>query len=149
MVEVDVSIVRDEAIGTSIGDEEIHDLLAHGLEDVATTDVTWQFGVLLTNDARIRVMHDDFMGIDSATDIMTFPYEFDDVVVSGPQVSGGDMVISVETATANAVDAGCMCLDGTTPRTKSGVQCWISRINCWHPGVGSLDSLRNPSTGNG
>jgi probable rRNA maturation factor len=53
--------------------------------------------VVLTDDARLRRLHRDFMGIDQETDVMTFPHGED---------SGGDIVISVERAADQAPDFG-------------------------------------------
>ena len=67
----------------------------------------WQVGVLMTSDADIQSMHREFMDLDSPTDIMTFPYdENDPFTPTELRTSGGDIVISVETAESNARDAG-------------------------------------------
>jgi probable rRNA maturation factor len=62
----------------------------------------WDVAIVFTDDAALRALHRDFMGIDSETDVMTFP--------SGDSVAesqnGGDIVISIERAADNARDVG-------------------------------------------
>ncbi len=81
----------------------------------------WEIGLLFTTDERIQVMHRDFMGLDSPTDIMTFPYEADEFGWSGAELRGGDIAISVDTATANAEDAGWSLSDELRFLTLHGV----------------------------
>lgn len=64
----------------------------------------WTLCVVLTDDARLQALHRDFMGIDTPTDVMTFP--LDDGQPGGDQATGGDVVISVERAAEQANDAG-------------------------------------------
>ena len=53
----------------------------------------------LVDDRRLRGLHRDFMGIDEATDVMTFP--------SGePGVAGGDIAVSVDRAAAQGPGFG-------------------------------------------
>lgn len=67
----------------------------------------------LTSDHDIRQMHCEFMGLDSATDIMTFPYQGagEQIPDGAPGMVGGDIVISVEQASAQAANAGWSTLD--------------------------------------
>jgi rRNA maturation RNase YbeY len=58
--------------------------------------------VLLTGAERVQELHRDFMGLDSETDIMTFPAELE----PGVEGRGGDIVISVDAARENGMDAG-------------------------------------------
>ena len=58
---------------------------------------TWEVTVALVDDDRLQELHRDFMGIDTPTDIMTFPSgEGDD------EPHGGEVVISVDHATTQA-----------------------------------------------
>ena len=57
----------------------------------------WEVTVALVDDDRLRELHRDFMGVDTPTDIMTFPSgEGDD------EPHGGELVISVDHATTEA-----------------------------------------------
>ena len=62
----------------------------------------WDVAIVFTDDAALRVLHRDFMGTDTETDVMTFP--------SGEAVTesanGGDIVISIERAADNARAVG-------------------------------------------
>src|SRR5262249_3205892 len=49
------------------------------------------------DDAHLRRLHRDFMGIDEETDVMTFPHGDD---------QGGDIVISIERAAEQALAYG-------------------------------------------
>lgn len=65
---------------------------------------TWTVTVLLTDDGRLRQLHHDFMGIDAATDVMTFP--FGDEANYDDASRGGEIVISVQRAGEQATDFG-------------------------------------------
>ncbi len=69
----------------------------------------WVVAAALVDDERIRALHRDFMGIDTATDVITFP-------AAGPDEppTGGDIAISVERAAAQAPDFGFSPADETT-----------------------------------
>lgn len=58
----------------------------------------WPLSVVLTTDQHLRELHGEFMGLDSETDIMTFPV--------GDELPGGDIVISVDRAAEQCADAG-------------------------------------------
>ncbi len=69
----------------------------------------WVVAAALVDDERIREMHRDFMGVDTATDVITFP-------AAGPDEPpiGGDIAISVDRARAQAPDFGLSPADETT-----------------------------------
>jgi probable rRNA maturation factor len=69
----------------------------------------WTVAVALVDDARIRELHRDFMGVDSATDVITFP-----AAEPGEAASGGDIAISVDRAREQAPDFGVSAADETT-----------------------------------
>jgi probable rRNA maturation factor len=60
----------------------------------------WALALRFVDDAEMAVLHDAYLGDPSPTDIMTFPYDPED----GEQ--GGDILISVDTAAANAAEHG-------------------------------------------
>lgn len=68
----------------------------------------WQVGVRFLDDSTMQKAHLDYMGIDTPTDIMTFPY--DDAafgeLVNEEAVQGGDLMISVDRAADHARDEG-------------------------------------------
>lgn len=57
----------------------------------------WEVSVALVDDDRLQELHRDFMGIDSPTDIMTFPNGEE-----GDEPHGGELVISVDHARSQA-----------------------------------------------
>ncbi|MCD6033116.1 MAG: hypothetical protein K0S78_5298 [Thermomicrobiales bacterium] len=57
----------------------------------------WDVTVALVDDKRLQTLHRDFMGIDSPTDIMTFPADDGD-----GECRGGELVISVDHARTQA-----------------------------------------------
>jgi len=66
----------------------------------------WELAILLTDDARIRALHKQFMGLDEPTDVMTFPRlpsEFQSLEL---ETCGGDIVISLECVDAQAREYG-------------------------------------------
>lgn len=61
---------------------------------------SWEIAVALVDDARLQALHRDFMGIDTPTDVMTFPYD------ESGSAGGGDLVISVDHARTQAAAWG-------------------------------------------
>jgi probable rRNA maturation factor len=106
MTGVEVTVDREDVPTLELPDDEIQSLLQHALDQLGDrTDDGWEVSILLTTDDRIQQMHAEFMGIDTPTDIMTFPYELNPFVPPELQARGGDLVISVETAATNAIEA--------------------------------------------
>lgn len=98
--QTDTSLAISEA---SIDALVMHTLVAEGASGA------WSITVVLSTDRHLQALHRDFMGLDSPTDIMTFPYEVEDVPDgSGEDQAGcgGDIFISVERAAANAAEEG-------------------------------------------
>ena len=61
----------------------------------------WEITIALVDDARLQSLHRDFMGIDSPTDIMTFPAgDF------AGDTQGGELAISVDHAMTQAAAWG-------------------------------------------
>lgn len=61
----------------------------------------WEITVALVGDARLQSLHRDFMGVDTPTDIMTFPAD-----ESTGETQGGELVISVDHALTQAAGWG-------------------------------------------
>jgi probable rRNA maturation factor len=81
--------------------EHLIDLLQFSLE---SEDVVgdWAIVVVLTSDEHLRALHNQFMGIDEPTDVMTFPYDQD----GKTSTHGGDIVISIDHVIDHAEDFG-------------------------------------------
>jgi probable rRNA maturation factor len=91
-------------IPAGLYDVALRSLVSHALDREGAIG-EWEINLLFTSDDAIQSMHLEFMGLDSPTDIMTFPYDDDDGFPAGAS-AGGDIVISVETAREHAEDAG-------------------------------------------
>jgi probable rRNA maturation factor len=89
---------------TGVDEASLRSLAQHALAAERASE-EWEISILFTSDVEIQRMHLEFMGLDSPTDIMTFPYEDEPGAFPGPDVRGGDIVISVDTAATHAVDA--------------------------------------------
>ncbi len=100
-----LTIDADAALPAGYVEEDLASLVEFALRDL-DCEGEWEVSILFTSDEHIQHMHDQFMGIDTPTDIMTFPYEEDEFAPVGEFVQGGDLVISVETARVNAIDHG-------------------------------------------
>jgi len=83
--------VIDEADRAGFADEDDLESLAMCILRAEGATGAWDVTVALVGEARLKQLHAEFMGIDTATDIMTFPTE------AGPGMErGGDLVISVD-----------------------------------------------------
>ena len=85
-------------------DDAIASLTLHVLREEGA-DGSWTIGFRFVDDDEMQRMHLDYMGLDSPTDIMTFPTEMDEWAFNGGDADdarGGDIVISVETAAEQA-----------------------------------------------
>jgi probable rRNA maturation factor len=100
-----LTVDADVALSAGYDEGDLESLVAYALTELGC-DGEWEVSILFTSDERIQHMHNQFMGIDAPTDIMTFPYEDDDFAPGGSFSQGGDLVISVETAEVNAIDHG-------------------------------------------
>jgi rRNA maturation RNase YbeY len=83
----------------ALDEEAVARLLHRGLTEEGQEGL-WTFALRFVDDAEIGRLHDAFMGDPSPTDIITFPYDPDD------GETGGDIVISVDTAARNAEEHG-------------------------------------------
>jgi probable rRNA maturation factor len=63
-----------------------------------------EVSVVLTDDARIRVLNRDHRGFDKPTNVLSFPQDDPDADAFGPLL--GDIVVAYETVAREAVDGG-------------------------------------------
>lgn len=98
---LDFSLVIETDLPPNLDPERLEPLVASVLAaERATGD--WTIAVALVGDDRLRRLHRDFMGIDEATDVMTFPHAGADADVGAEP--GGDIAISVDRAIDQAAD---------------------------------------------
>ena len=94
---VDVDVLREALLPEDAEPERLAPLIRYVLEAEGKSGY-WTLTVALTSDEALRTMHRDFMGIDTETDVMTFPIEPNSL----NQASGGDIAVSVERAADQA-----------------------------------------------
>lgn len=102
---LELALLAEWPLPASFSEPRLGSLVAFALREEGACG-QWEINLLFTTDARIQVMHRDFMNLDSPTDVMTFPYKADEFLPSGMSSHGADIVISVETAALQAQEAG-------------------------------------------
>jgi rRNA maturation RNase YbeY len=94
------SLVTEAEATPDITGEELETLSAFVLASEGETGY-WEITVALVDDARLQSLHRNFMGIDTPTDIITFPTD-----ESAREPRGGELAISVDHAMTQAVEWG-------------------------------------------
>jgi probable rRNA maturation factor len=94
------SLVPEVEVPPGVASDDLESLAAFVLAAEGATGV-WEITVALVDDARLQSLHRDFMGIDTPTDIMTFPV---DNSAGGAQ--GGELAISVDHAMTQGIAWG-------------------------------------------
>lgn len=106
MIEHELTMESDVDLPASLSEANILSLISTVLE-AESVDESWQIGIQFVDDSTMQAAHVEFMDIDEPTDIMTFPYAIEDGDdFWGDSQAGGDLMISVDRARANAADAG-------------------------------------------
>lgn len=90
-LELSVELI-DEASRSATLDPQVVEALARFVFIREGKSGSWEVAVALVSDIRLRELHAQFMGLDTVTDVMTFPYDDSD------GIQGGDVVISVDRA---------------------------------------------------
>ncbi|MGI8484557.1 MAG: rRNA maturation RNase YbeY [Thermomicrobiales bacterium] len=102
---VEVTVESATSLPKSVTGEAVASLVEHVLRLECATG-RWNVAFQFTADDEMQRMHREFMGLDSPTDILTFPYDADDWGEAGTPVGseekGGDIVISVDRAREQA-----------------------------------------------
>ncbi len=91
-LDLSFSLVADAEAPQGVASDELESLAAFVLAAEGATGI-WEITVALVDDARLQSLHRDFMGIDTPTDIMTFP-----AGDSADEAQGGELAISVDHA---------------------------------------------------
>jgi probable rRNA maturation factor len=91
-LDLSFSLVADAEVPSGVASGELESLAAFVLTAEGSTGI-WEITVALVDDARLQSLHRDFMGIDTPTDIMTFP-----AGESAGETRGGELAISVDHA---------------------------------------------------
>ena len=96
-LDLSFSLVTEADAPPGVASDELETLVRFVLSSEGAKGF-WEITVALVDDARLRALHRDFMGIDTPTDIMTFPAD-----ESSGETLGGELVISVDHAMTQAV----------------------------------------------
>ena len=103
----ELTVEADVPLPAALTEAAITSLARHVLRE-ERADGEWTLGFRFVDDAVMQQMHREFMGLDSPTDIMTFPIDDDDDWAPGDGAPhsghGGDILISAERAAAQAAD---------------------------------------------
>ena len=99
-LDLSFSLVKEAEPPPGFTSDELETLAAFVLSSEGATGF-WEITVALVDDARLQSLHRDFMGIDTPTDIMTFPTD-----ESAGEFQGGELAISVDHAKTQAVAWG-------------------------------------------
>ena len=99
-LDLSFSLVEESEAPPGIPGDDLETLAAFVLSSEGARGF-WEITVALVDDARLQSLHRDFMGIDTPTDIMTFPTD-----ESAGETQGGELVISVDHAMTQAVGWG-------------------------------------------
>ena len=91
-LDLSFSLVSDAEVPPGIASDELESLATFVLAAEGAAGF-WEITVALVDDARLQSLHRDFMGIDTPTDIMTFPAD-----ESAKETQGGELAISVDHA---------------------------------------------------
>ncbi len=95
-LDLSFALIQEVEVPAGIADDRLESLTAFVLSAEGATG-SWEITVALVDDARLQSLHRDFMGIDTPTDIMTFPAD-----ESAGEIQGGELVISVDHAMTQA-----------------------------------------------
>jgi probable rRNA maturation factor len=99
-LDLSFALVPDAEVPPGVASDELESLAEFILAaEGATGD--WEITVALVDDIRLQTLHRDFMGIDTPTDIMTFPSD-----ESAGDTQGGELAISVDHAMTQAAAWG-------------------------------------------
>ncbi|MCC6792906.1 MAG: rRNA maturation RNase YbeY [Thermomicrobiales bacterium] len=99
MVEVDIT--AEVALPAGSDCESLPAMIEYVLYAESQTG-TWNVAVALVSDGAMRRLHREFMGLDTNTDVMTFPRESE----PWDPTQGGDIAISVDRAIDQAPEFG-------------------------------------------
>ena len=95
-LDLSFSLVTEAEPPPGVTSDDLEALAAFVLSSEGATGF-WEITVALVDDARLQALHRDFMGIDTPTDIMTFP---------AGENQGGELAISVDHAMTQAAEWG-------------------------------------------
>ncbi|CAA9546101.1 MAG: Metal-dependent hydrolase YbeY, involved in rRNA and/or ribosome maturation and assembly [uncultured Thermomicrobiales bacterium] len=100
-LDLDLDVIVETGLPVDLDLDALHRLIPFVLHAEGAAG-PWTVAVVLTDDDRLRTLHRDFMGLDTPTDVMTFPLSDGDVAAA--EERGGDVIVSVERAAHQAAE---------------------------------------------
>ena len=97
MIVIEAARAKTLPAASALGKRDLNRFLASAIEVLG---LTGEFSVLLTGDEQLRALNLQFRGKDKPTDVLSFP------ALAETALGGGDLAISLETASAQAADHG-------------------------------------------
>ncbi len=97
MILIEAARAKTLPAASALGKRDLNRFLASAIEVLG---LTGEFSVLLTGDEQLRALNLQFRGKDKPTDVLSFP------ALAEPAHGGGDLAISLETASVQAADHG-------------------------------------------
>ena len=94
MIVIEAAGAKTALAASGLGKRDLNQFLATVKKELG---LTGEFSVLLTGDERIRAMNLQFRALDKPTDVLSFPS-----LAEAGMEAGGDLAISLETASAQA-----------------------------------------------
>ena len=98
-LDLEVEVVAEASLPEGLDPDQLRDIVGFVLGREGASG-PWQVAVAVVDDERLRALHRDFMGLDTPTDVMTFP--LGDADLGAGEARGGDVVVSVERAAEQA-----------------------------------------------
>jgi probable rRNA maturation factor len=99
MIVIEAAREKTLPAARALGKRDLNRFLACAIEALG---LAGEFSVLLTGDERLRALNLQFRGMNKPTDVLSFPALPDDA----NRGQGGDLAISLETASAQAAEHG-------------------------------------------
>lgn len=99
MIVIEAARAKTSPAASALGKRDLNQFLAGAIKALG---LTGEFSVLLTGDERLRQLNRQFRGIDKPTDVLSFPA----LAEAANRGQGGDLAISLETASVQAADHG-------------------------------------------
>lgn len=101
---LDLTVIPEAPVPVGFDEASLRPLVSHVLAAERARGA-WSVSIVFATDAALQRLHARFMGLDSPTDILTFPYA-DEGSAAGDDPSGGDIAISVDRAKEQAAEEG-------------------------------------------
>ena len=97
-------LLRNDHPQVNIDSEDINKKIGVVMKNLGC--LNQEVSILLTVDADIRKLNQQFRNIDRATDVLSFPQDADEDTITPGEIILGDIAVSLDTAQAQAKEHG-------------------------------------------